>query len=306
MNKEEKDALVSIIVPTYNSAGTIGETLDSLFHQTYENIELIISDDKSVDATIEIVKDWLSTYGNRFRNTLILENDVNQGVVKNLNKAIGESNGNYIKIVAGDDMLLPKAIELSMDHLFLYPEKINFYKVEIFGENRRLNRNMQRFCDRGYKILNSTQQKMYRELLKDNYIAGPSWGVIPKKVFDSIGLFDERYPMLEDYPFLIRLKQYHYEFVLLDRTLAKYRISGSSLCHGESRFKESWISFEMLEKEKLLIQEKMYYTLFKDKIDIFRYKLRRKYGTRSFMYLWSYSLYIFMPRILMKSIRARL
>lgn len=306
MEKEKEALLVSVIVPTYNSANTIEDALNSIFKQTYRKIELIIADDNSTDITVEVVQNWLSVNSFRFLNTMILESEKNQGVVKNFNKAITKSKGDYIKIVAGDDMLLPDAIQVSMNYMILYPSKINFYKVEIFGPNLRLNRNMQRFCNRGYKILNSTQQEIYRELLKDNYIAGPSWGVIPKKVFDNVGMFDERFPMLEDYPFLVKLKRNHYEFILIDNIQAKYRILGNSLCHSEGQFKESLISFSMEEKVNLLLQEKMYYTVFTEKVIAFRYRIKKKYGSKSFFYICTYLLYFLMPSILIKAIRNKL
>lgn len=306
MNKEDTEFMVSVIVPTYNNADTIEEALNGIFNQTYKKLELIITDDNSTDTTMRIVRNWLSISSDRFLNTIVLENNINQGVVKNLNKAIKKANGDYIKFTAGDDILLPGAIKVSMNWLFIYPQKINFYKVKIFGSNLRLNRNMQRFCERGYKILNSNQKKMYRELLKDNYIAGPSWGVIPKKVFENVGLFDERFPMLEDYPFLVKLKQKRYEFLLIDSIQAKYRISGGSLCHSGGAFKESLISFCLIEKVKLLLQEKMYYAAIIEKLVAFRYKLKKKYGDKSLFYMWSYLLYFLMPVPLVKAIRNRI
>lgn len=306
MKKNDMEFMVSVIVPTYNNSDTIEEALDSIFNQTYEKLELIITDDNSTDTTVKVVQNWLSINSDRFLNAVVLENDINQGVVKNLNKAIKKAKGDYLKFTAGDDILLPEAVRVSMDCLSLYPQKINFYKVRIFGPNLQLNRNMQRFCDRGYRILNSSQEKMYRELLKDNYIAGPSWGVIPKKVFDNVGMFDERFPMLEDYPFLVKLKQNRYEFLLIESIQAKYRISGDSLCHSEGLFKESLISFCLKEKVKLLLQEKMYYAVMTEKMVAFRYKLKKQYGSKSLFYIWSYFLYLFMPVPLIKAIRNRI
>ena len=53
------DSLVSIVIPNYNRANLIGETLDSIIQQTYEDWECIIVDDRSTDGSIEIIKNYI-------------------------------------------------------------------------------------------------------------------------------------------------------------------------------------------------------------------------------------------------------
>lgn len=64
--------LVSIVVTTYNSSKYVLETLESVKAQTYKNIELIISDDYSLDNTVEICKKWITENSDRFVNTKII------------------------------------------------------------------------------------------------------------------------------------------------------------------------------------------------------------------------------------------
>ena len=68
----KKEPLVSILVVTYNSSEYIIETLNSCYSQEYKNIELIISDDKSSDNTVEICEEWLTLNASRFYNTCLL------------------------------------------------------------------------------------------------------------------------------------------------------------------------------------------------------------------------------------------
>ena len=63
------DSLVSIVIPNYNRANLIGETLDSIIQQTYENWECIIVDDRSTDGSIEIIKN----YSNKDPRFLLIE-----------------------------------------------------------------------------------------------------------------------------------------------------------------------------------------------------------------------------------------
>ena len=63
--------LVSVIVVSYNSEKTIIETLDSILMQTYKNIEIVVSDDKSSDRTISIVKEWMQKNGSAVKTKIV-------------------------------------------------------------------------------------------------------------------------------------------------------------------------------------------------------------------------------------------
>ena len=70
---ENYSPLVSVIVITYNSSKFVLETLESIYNQTYSNIELIISDDCSSDETINICQNWLYKNKNRFKNIELID-----------------------------------------------------------------------------------------------------------------------------------------------------------------------------------------------------------------------------------------
>ena len=100
------DPLVSIIVVTYNSSKYILETLESAKAQTYNNIEIVISDDGSTDSMVEICKEWLSEHLGRFRTTKcsILENS--KRIVLKCNLCLLKAKGEFIKNITGDDVLM--------------------------------------------------------------------------------------------------------------------------------------------------------------------------------------------------------
>jgi alpha-1,3-rhamnosyltransferase len=116
--------LVSVPVVTYNAASFVEETLESIFNQTYGNIELVISDDCSKDNTIEIVQKWCEEerVKERFTAIKIVTVPKNTGVSANCNRAISASKGEWIKFIAGDDILLPTCIE---DNLNFVRENTN-------------------------------------------------------------------------------------------------------------------------------------------------------------------------------------
>ncbi|KAA6320476.1 putative glycosyltransferase EpsE, partial [termite gut metagenome] len=99
--------LVSIVVITYNSSKYVLETLESAKVQTYQNIELIVSDDCSTDDTVDVCQNWLDENKERFVRTELLIVLKNTGVSANCNRGYKVAKGEWIKGVAGDDMLFP-------------------------------------------------------------------------------------------------------------------------------------------------------------------------------------------------------
>lgn len=120
MNKAEQYPLVSIAVCTYNGEKFLKEQLDSLVNQTYPNLEINVFDDCSNDRTWEILKEYADKYD--FFNAY--KNPKNLGYVKNFEKAITSSNGEYIALSDQDDVWDLDKIQIQIeaigDHLLLY------------------------------------------------------------------------------------------------------------------------------------------------------------------------------------------
>ena len=85
--------LVSVFVVSYNAADYICETLESIKAQTYQNIELIVSDDHSSDQTVELANEWIESNKERFVRTELITVDHNTGVSANYNRAIRACRG---------------------------------------------------------------------------------------------------------------------------------------------------------------------------------------------------------------------
>lgn len=98
--------LVSIIMPSYNTAGYISETIESVIKQTYANWELIIVDDCSADNTDEVVKPYLTDERIKY-----LKNEKNSGAAVSRNYALREAKGKWIAFLDSDDLWLPEKLE---------------------------------------------------------------------------------------------------------------------------------------------------------------------------------------------------
>lgn len=105
---KSKTDLVSIIIPCYNQANFIDETLQSVFNQTYENWECILVNDGSSDNTEDLIKTWLAK-DKRFRYF----SNTNSGVSVARNFGIENAKGNFIQFLDADDILLPTKLSES-------------------------------------------------------------------------------------------------------------------------------------------------------------------------------------------------
>ena len=121
--------MVSVVVPAYNMEQYIAETLDSILGSTYSNIEVIVVDDGSKDATISIVENYAKR-----DNRVSLLTQANAGPSRARNNAIEHSRGEYILPVDADDIISPTFIASAVDAI----EKDDSIKVvscrcEFFG-----------------------------------------------------------------------------------------------------------------------------------------------------------------------------
>ncbi|NZA40106.1 glycosyltransferase [Eubacterium callanderi] len=105
MQSSKKDQILfSVIILTYNNTEYLFGLLDSLFKQTYNNIELIISDDASTSFDMNKIDNYIkSNKKNNIVSYQIIIRKKNGGTVKNINGALKRCNGEIIKLIAADD-----------------------------------------------------------------------------------------------------------------------------------------------------------------------------------------------------------
>lgn len=95
-------------MPAYNQESLIGEAIESVVNQTYDNWELIIGDDCSVDNTYQVASEYQNRYPDKIK---LFRNEMNLGITGNSNEILKRCNGLYIAFSAGDDLFLPEKIE---------------------------------------------------------------------------------------------------------------------------------------------------------------------------------------------------
>lgn len=228
---ERPNPLISVFIVTYNSQEFIIEALESVKSQTYQNIELIVSDDCSNDNTVSLVKKWLSDNTRRFTWVEIIEASNNTGTSANYNRAVKACHGEWLKMLDGDDKLLPFCISDFVDYVIHHPNAgVVFSKVVGFGDMENANKwpwlNVKRFFD----TFNSIQFRII--LSNQNFL--PSASVFLKKnVWQSTGGYNEDIPLIEDWPFWIKVLENGYKFDFLDKETACYRFSFLSISQDQ-------------------------------------------------------------------------
>lgn len=133
--------LVSIIIPTFNSSLTIAETIQSIINQTYSNIEVLVMDGLSEDATCQIVKEFVVKYS---FITLVSEKD--QGVYDAMNKGIHLSRGDFLYFMGSDDVFFEKDTlekmtnQIEVDDDFIYGNVMFKNNKQIYSGKSSINK----------------------------------------------------------------------------------------------------------------------------------------------------------------------
>lgn len=131
------DKLVSIIIPTYNRATLIQETVDSALAQTYRNIEIIVLDNNSSDESFKFLR-------RKYRdnsNIRIYKNDITYDIVKNWRKCFEYSKGEYVLILWSDDLIDSQFISKTQKFLEENPNAAFVYSLtQIFNTEKRTSK----------------------------------------------------------------------------------------------------------------------------------------------------------------------
>lgn len=109
-----KKDLVSVIIISYQSERYIIDALESVKNQSWQDIELIVSDDASTDNTVKLCSDWLSQNKDRFYQTKLITGDKNIGIPGNCDRGLKSSTGIWIKFIGADDILIEDCIKDNM------------------------------------------------------------------------------------------------------------------------------------------------------------------------------------------------
>jgi len=222
-----KNPLISVIVLSYNNFEYYEECFNSILSQSYNNIEIVISDDGSNNFKQEELLTHIATNNkNNIKNVTININEKNLGVVKNYNKAISLSNGDYIFYLAIDDIFYDDMVLEDVVKYFEETGELIFtgYKDVYDSEMNKYIKTLPRENEVGF-LKSNNPQLLYEKLCIGSFISGSNTP-FSKKLIDKYGYLDEEYYYLEDYPKYLKLTRSGCNISFFNRKLIKYRMGG--------------------------------------------------------------------------------
>src|SRR5262245_30073027 len=232
---------VSVVIPTYNCAEHIGETLQSVLDQDYPNLEIIVVDDGSTDNTRDVVAGFRSD-----RITYVYQSN-SGGPSKPRNVGIAHAQSQYIALFDSDDIMLPGKIQAAVEFFEMNSQLglvfTNFVKCDeqgtpypnpfLDGYHHFWMCQKRQVDDRRYVI---SAGVAYETLLKQNYI-GTSSVVIRKSVFSEVGEFDETLSGPEDLDMWLRITSL-YDIGFINLLGHRYRVRNNGITgRGEERLR---------------------------------------------------------------------
>ena len=220
--------LASIVIPCYNHEKFIIDCLNSIISQKYSNIELIICDDASQDKSWEMINSYYPVLIQKLNHVIIMKNEKNQGITKTLNRMIKASSGDFIKVLASDDVLKTDCIDTFADE-FAHNENIGV----LICNGLVIEEDDHDLAKKDYeKIYQNVpfvyNDKMLEQIYKDNIFFAPG-AMIRKEIYTQCGLYDENI-QVEDWEFWLRiLSKTNTEFGFVNKELVYYRKSSNSM-----------------------------------------------------------------------------
>lgn len=252
--------LVSVIVPAYNHEKYIKETINSIIDQTYKNIELIIVDDGSKDSTLQKINEMREICEKRFVR-FVVEAQENQGTCTTMNRLYEIAKGDYVYIIASDDIAASEAIQTLHDFL----SQNENYALAV-GENKIIDEDSKLcYWDKNKNIVYNIEECFYHsysdflmkwatniDFFSDEFgsypllLLGqhvPNGTLIRKSIFEKTGYHTKKAP-LEDYYIFLQIAKYS-KMKYIPKPLFYYR------WHGANSVKQSKKMSKFAKKTRL-------------------------------------------------------
>lgn len=239
-------ALASVIVLTYKKFENIKNNLESILGQSYQNIEIIISDDGSENFDRNKIDNILKNKKQNIKKIKIIEHKINQGTVKNFNHAIKESEGEYILPLSQDDTFYSKDSILEIVKELEYKLIISGLRVTKADEEKELPTLIQR------EEYNKSENKYKHILNGENIFSGAST-YYNRKIFKKYGYFDENQRLVEDYPYYLKLLREGEKIEILEKKLIYYGEDGVSTSAQKNKY--FYLDFSKIYKREVSYNE---------------------------------------------------
>jgi glycosyltransferase involved in cell wall biosynthesis len=224
--------LVSVLIPAYNHARFVQRCLDSVLEDPYPSKEIIIIDDGSTDDTGAKIAEWIAAH----RHALHIEYAYhsNRGIAATLNELAARAHGEYLRLGASDDYLLPGGMEAQVRYLQMNPSK-----HAVIGDCVVVDQQGNRLHDSGMRDLHGANKKLYsstegiRRAVISQWAVGGPVALIRKSALDTVDRWTEGL-RIDDWDFFLRLAARD-ALGFIDVSVCAYRLHGANLSKTRHR-----------------------------------------------------------------------
>lgn len=246
MLNSSNSPLISVVIPFFNSEKWIRETLLSVYRQTYENIEIILVDDGSTDASVEVVRSIIASQPKKCLKMISISNT---GVSSARNLGIENSSGELIAFLDSDDVWYPDKLTIQFEHLISHPDNIavlcDFYISKVKRDSDKLI-NARLISKRGVRDIAKGWLS-----LEGNGALISSTALLWKNRFAKEVEFDSRLGTAADLSFYLKLLKLG-EVGHINESLVQYRQHNAQMHTNAELLKRD---FFLLLEETTLIPE---------------------------------------------------
>lgn len=206
-----KNPTVSVIMPVYNGADYLNDSISSVLNQTYTDFELIILDDNSSDSSLDII----NSFAKKDDRIVVVKNNPNLGQSPSANKGYRLSKGTYVARMDQDDIMLPNRLADQVSFLDTHPDHFLVGgQVEIINQDGQVQ---------GPKTFPTTHDEMLQAFGKYLPLCHPAIIVRKSKVHTPDRLwFEEGDPIPDTYTFLYYITRE--KFANVPTTVLQYRV----------------------------------------------------------------------------------
>lgn len=216
--------MISVVMSVYNAEKYLKEAIDSILNQTYQDFEFIIINDCSTDSSYAILKD----YEKRYKCVRLINNEVNLGLTKNLNKALALAEGEYIARMDADDI----------SDLNRFQRQIDFFKsnatIDILGTYcHDINEHGNTIRTRTVPVSHCDIVKM---LPKFSPMSHPTV-MFKRSSLEKIGFYNPKFRTSQDLEMWYRASAAGLKFHNIPEFLLKYRVDSNFLARKKFKFR---------------------------------------------------------------------
>ncbi|WP_207478168.1 glycosyltransferase family 2 protein [Arenibaculum pallidiluteum] len=232
--------MISVVMPSYNSAAFVAEAIESVIRQTYPHWELLVCDDGSSDGTQDIVE----SYARADSRIRLLQHGF-RSVSRNCNAAIAAARYPWIARLDADDVMVPRRLEWQMRASERDPA------VVLWGGYARLTNREGRILRTAWcGPTTHAEYESQREAGRMMVILGPTV-MFRRDLFLELGGYDPRFDSAEDLEFLSRIAE-RGPVLTLPRALTLYRLHGGSITAGKAAHQARLLQYIPLRNQARL------------------------------------------------------